>query len=131
VVLRTDDPLATREQLRSSDLADRTWFRFPEGTDPLWSAYWNGSEPDAAPRGEGPVVRTVHECIRAVLWDGVVGLAPFSADHIAAPAEGLTIVPLVGMPPSPLLVAWRTGDDSPLLRSFVGLSTQNPESGDH
>ncbi|GAA2024029.1 LysR substrate-binding domain-containing protein [Catenulispora yoronensis] len=121
VVLRSDDPLAGRAELRAADLADRRWFRFPEGTDALWSSYWSlGTQ-------EGPVVRTVHECIRAVLWDGIVGLAPFGGapgpdGHIAGPAEGLTIVPLLDMAPSPLLVAWRSGDANPLLRSFVELA---------
>jgi DNA-binding transcriptional LysR family regulator len=121
VVLRTDDPLAGRDELRTSDLADRRWFRFPEGTDALWSAYWSFGGHD------GPVVRTVHECIRAVLWDGVVGLAPFGGaagpdGHVAGPAEGLTIVPLAGVAPSPLIVAWRTGDANPLIPSFVELA---------
>ncbi|NUP49233.1 MAG: LysR family transcriptional regulator [Catenulispora sp.] len=118
VVLRSDDPLAGHAGLRVADLADRRWFRFPEGTDAAWSAYWNLGTHD------GPVVRTVHECIRAVLWDGIVGLAPFSAGgtHPAGPADGLTIVPLADMPPSPLLVAWRTGDANPLLHSFIELA---------
>jgi DNA-binding transcriptional LysR family regulator len=57
VVLRTDDPLAERDLLRLADLDDRTWFQFPDGTDPLWRAYWNGTKP-GEPLREGPVVRT-------------------------------------------------------------------------
>ncbi|MFF1907738.1 LysR family transcriptional regulator [Kitasatospora sp. NPDC058218] len=117
VVLRADDPLAGRELLHLADLDDRTWFRFPDGTDPLWQVYWNGNRP-GGPLREGPVVRTVHECIRAVLWNGTVGLAPLG--H--RPAEGLTVVPLADLPPSRLVVAWRTGDTDPLLRSFVALA---------
>ncbi|TYC08036.1 LysR family transcriptional regulator substrate-binding protein [Actinomadura syzygii] len=71
VVLRADDPLAGRPRLRSGELADRRWFRLPDGVDPLWRACWSG------PAGsDGPVVRTVHECLQAVLWNGSVGLAP-------------------------------------------------------
>ncbi|MFE2724245.1 LysR family transcriptional regulator [Kitasatospora sp. NPDC059327] len=117
VVLRADDPLAGRDLLRLADLDDRTWFRFPDGTDRRWRAYWAGARPDGPPR-EGPVVRTVHECVRAVLWKGTVGLAPVG--H--RPAEGLTVVPLADMPPSHLVVAWRTGDADPLIRSFVALA---------
>lgn len=117
VVLRSDDPLAGHPGLRLADLADRRWFRFPDGTDPAWKAYWNrGTQ-------EGPVVRNVHECVRAVLWDGIVGLAPFGREP-DGPAPGLTIVPLADMAPSPLIVAWRTGDGSPLVRSFIGLATR-------
>ncbi|WP_217140686.1 LysR family transcriptional regulator [Streptomyces sp. AC627_RSS907] len=108
--LRADDPLARRDSLAPADLADRRWFRFPEGTDPLWQAYWHGGEPRP-----GPVVRTVRECRQAVLWNGTVGMTLL--DH--EPGEGLAVVPLTGMPPSRLLVAWPEGDPGPLIRSFV------------
>jgi DNA-binding transcriptional LysR family regulator len=124
VVLRTDDPLANQDRLHLADLGDRTWFQFPEGTDPRWRAYWNGVKP-GEPLREGPVVRNVHECIRAVLWNGTLGLAPLGHELTSfgrEPVSGLTVVPLVDMPPSPLVVAWRAGDASPLLHSFVELA---------
>ncbi len=71
MVLRADDPLARHDQLRLAELSDRRWFRFPQGTDPVWQAYWNGGT-----SREGPVVRAVQECLHAVLWNGTVGLAP-------------------------------------------------------
>jgi DNA-binding transcriptional LysR family regulator len=111
VVLRTDDPLAARATLRLADLAGRRWFRLPEGTDPVWRAYWTV----AGPAGDGPVVRTVQECVQAVLWNGTVGLAPL--DH--ALTGGVTLVPLADMPPSRLVLAWRSADAGPLVRSFV------------
>lgn len=70
-VLRTDDPLASRTRLELADLADRRWFHFPDGTDPLWGAYWTGGE-----TREGPTVRAVQECRQAVLWNGTVGITP-------------------------------------------------------
>lgn len=109
-LLRADDPLAGRASLTPADLADRRWFRFPAGTDPLWQAYWHGGEPR-----RGPVVRTVRECQQVVLWNGTVGMT--LAEHV--PAEGLTVVPLTGLPPSPVLLAWPRADPSPLVRSFV------------
>jgi DNA-binding transcriptional LysR family regulator len=133
-VLRADDPLAARGVLRLADLEDRTWFRFPEGTDPVWGAYWNGRAL-GEPLRDGPVVRTVHECIRAVLWNGTVGLAPIThepgragerpaeAGLIAVPwPEGLTLVPLADMAPSRLVVAWRAEDVHPLARAFVEIA---------
>ncbi|CCB71344.1 LysR family transcriptional regulator [Streptantibioticus cattleyicolor] len=109
-LLRAGDPLAARATLTTADLAGRRWFRFPEGTDPLWRSYWNGGEPR-----EGPVVRTVQECRQAVLWNGTVGMTLLDDE----PVEGLTVVPLTDMPPSPAVVAWNTGDTNPLVRSFV------------
>jgi DNA-binding transcriptional LysR family regulator len=124
VVLRTDDPLAKQEVLHLADLHDRTWFQFPDGTDPLWRAYWNGVKP-GEPLRDGPVVRNVHECIRAVLWNGTLGLAPLGHELTTLGHEsvdGLTVVPLADMPPSTLIVAWRAGDANPLLQSFVELA---------
>jgi len=124
VVLRTDDPLAERDLLRLADLDDRTWFQFPDGTDPIWRAYWTGTKP-GEPLREGPVVRTIHECIRAVLWNGTVGLAPLGHELAPLgqePPDGLTVVPLADMPPSRLIVAWHADDANPLVHSFVELA---------
>jgi DNA-binding transcriptional LysR family regulator len=124
VVLRTADPLAGRVSLTLGDLAARRWFQLPAGTDPVWRDYWNGAG-QAGPAGqagqirEGPVVRTIHECLQAVLWNGTVGLAPLT--H-ALPA-GLTCVPLTDMPPSRLVVAWNSGRSKPLIRSFTQIAT--------
>jgi DNA-binding transcriptional LysR family regulator len=160
VVLRADDPLARAGSLTRADLAGRSWFRFPQGTDPLWQEYWNGGA------AEGPVVRVVPECLHAVLWSGTVGLMPLAGAPARRPAPapdrrtsapalypgardarshrndheasdlpehplrpfghdlppGLTVVPLTGMPPSRVLVAWKKGDTNPLVRSFVSLA---------
>jgi DNA-binding transcriptional LysR family regulator len=116
-VLRADDPLAGRDRLHLRELDDREWFQLPEGTDPLWRAYWNGSRP-GAPLRKGPIVRTVRECTQATLWNGTVGLAPLG--H-AMPA-GLTTVPLVDMPPSRLIIAWNRADPNPLVRSLTQIA---------
>ncbi|MER7468360.1 LysR substrate-binding domain-containing protein [Streptomyces sp. NPDC097981] len=113
-VLRADDPLARRKRLALADLADRRWFQFPDGTDPLWQSYWNSGEPR-----EGPVVRAVQECLQAVLWNGTVGMTPLGHN----PREELAVVPLTDMAPSRVVAAWNTGDPNPLIRSFVRIAT--------
>lgn len=113
-LLRADDPLAHHASLKLADLADRRWFRFPDGTDPRWQSYWGGGQ-----AREGPVVRAVHECRQAVLWNGTVGLAPL--DHL--PGAGLAVVPIIDMDPSRVVLAWREPDPNPLVRSFVQLAT--------
>ncbi|UAL71627.1 LysR family transcriptional regulator [Streptomyces angustmyceticus] len=112
-VLRADDPLARRDHLNLADLADRRWFQFPEGTDPIWQSYWNGGTPR-----EGPVVRVVQECLQAVLWNSTVGLAPLGHDL----PEPLTTVPLTDMPPSRVVAAWKADDTNPLIRSFTKIA---------
>lgn len=119
VVLRTDDPLARCQSLALQNLADREWFQLPEGTDPLWRAYWNGTQPGGLLHN-GPVVRTVHECLQAVLWNGTIGLSPLT--H--ALPDGLTCVPLTDMPPSRLIIAWNSTATNPLVRSFTHIADQ-------
>ncbi|MEV6984122.1 LysR substrate-binding domain-containing protein [Sphaerisporangium sp. NPDC051017] len=113
-VLRADDPLARRDRLKLADLADRRWFQFPDGTDPIWQSYWNGGEPR-----EGPVVRAVQECLQAVLWNGTVGMSPLGHDS----PEELVVVPLIDMAPSRVVAACNEGDANPLIRSFVQIAT--------
>ncbi|KIE27970.1 LysR family transcriptional regulator [Streptomyces sp. MUSC 125] len=113
-VLRADDPLARRGRLELADLADRSWFQFPDGTDPVWQSYWNGGEPR-----EGPVVRAVQECLQAVLWNGTVGMAPLG--H--SPPGELAVIPVMDMAPSRVVAAWNQGDANPLIQSFVRTAT--------
>jgi DNA-binding transcriptional LysR family regulator len=120
VVLRAGDPLARHDTLQMRDLDDRQWFQFPEGTDPVWRAYWNGTAPGGAFR-DGLVVRTVGECVQAVLWNGTIGLAPLTPlGHTWPP--GLTVVPLADMAPSRLVVAWNKADANPLIRSLIQIA---------
>ncbi|GIJ43699.1 LysR family transcriptional regulator [Virgisporangium aliadipatigenens] len=113
-VLRENDPLAGRDSIRLADLESRPWFQLPEGVDPAWRAYWNGLR-DPGARPAGMVVRTVSECVQAVVWNGVTGIAPRTHPLPA----GLCWVRLADMPPSPLVVAWATARRDPLIRSFV------------
>ncbi|MFC5064880.1 LysR family transcriptional regulator [Actinomycetospora atypica] len=114
VVLRVDDPLAGREKIELHELAARRWFRFPEGTDLVWSAYWIAGD---GTRSDGPVVRTAHECLQAVRWNGSVGLIPLGHDL----PDGLVAVEIADQPPSRVVIAWAT-DADPLVRSFVALA---------
>jgi DNA-binding transcriptional LysR family regulator len=120
VVMRTDDPLAGRTSLSSADLAGRRWVRLPEGTDPVWSAYWTGGPPD----GRSPVVRTIQECLQAALWNRISALAPIDQPL----PDGLVAVPFRDRPPSDLVVAWPKSGRSPLVRSFVRVATNGWEA---
>ncbi len=122
-VLRADDPLAGRDSLRLDDLAGRPWFRFPDGTDPVWAAFWGGRH---TARRSGPVVRTAQECLQSVLWSGTVGLIPLGHSL----PEGLIAVPLADMPPSQLVIAWNGSGPGPLVRSFVRVATATWRHGE-
>ena len=47
----------------------------PRGDGSIWRAYWNGTKPGGKPR-DGPVVRTITECLQGTLWNGTVGMMP-------------------------------------------------------
>jgi hypothetical protein len=119
-VLRVDDPLAGREVVHMSDVAGRPWFQLPEGTDPVWRAFWNGTKPGGTLR-DGPVVRTITECLQGTLWNGTVGMMPMG--H--ALPEGLACVRLAGMPASRLILAWNSTSSNPLIRSFGRIAVAN------
>ncbi|MEU2931092.1 LysR substrate-binding domain-containing protein [Streptomyces sp. NPDC007251] len=110
-IMRVNDPLAERTSVSVADLVGRKWVRLPDGTDPVWTAYWTGGAPDTAL----PVMRTIQECLQAALWNGTSALAPVDQPL----PDGLVAVPFSGRPPSDLVVAWPKAGRSPLVRSFV------------
>ncbi len=110
VVVREDDPLLQNASVSVDALGGRQWVRLPEGSDPVWVAYWTG------PAGEDALVtRTVQECLQAVLWNGMSVLAPL--DQVLPP--GLRTVPADDRAVNELMLVWRDGDPNPLVRSFV------------
>lgn len=115
VVVRDTDPLASRTSVPLSELRDRRWFRLPDSADPLWRDYWAGGR--ASADGTDTVVRTVRECIQAVLWSDAIGLAPLTINR----PRTIAIVPVDGVAPSPLVVAWRRRDRRPMVQDFIDL----------
>ncbi|MEU2422252.1 LysR family transcriptional regulator [Streptomyces sp. NPDC007851] len=111
VVLRDDDPFAAHASLTSADLAGRRWLRLPEGADPAWTSYWTGRGDNDA----SPVMRTIQECLQAVLWNNTSALAPVDQPM----PDGLVVVPLSDRPASDLVVAWPRTALSPLVRGFI------------
>lgn len=124
VVMRENDPLAHRSSVTADDLTDRRWVRLPAETDPAWTAYWTCGTPD----GAALELRTIQECLQAVLWNGTSALAPLDQPLPA----GLVTVPFPDRPPSRLVVAWSKTARSPLIRSFVRTAAEGygaPDDG--
>jgi DNA-binding transcriptional LysR family regulator len=118
VVIARSDPVARQEFTTVAALSGRTWIRLPDGTDPVWSAYWTVADD----RPHHPVVRTIQECLRTAAWNGTLVIAPLGQ----ALPEGLVCVPLTDRPPSRVVLAWRAGDPSRLVRSFARLAAGQP-----
>ncbi len=112
LVVREDDPLAAESSVRLAALPERRWVRLPADTDRVWTAYWTGA---GSAVDQGTPMRTIQECLQAVLWDGMSALAPL--EQVTPP--GLVTVPVADRPPSRLVLAWPAADPSPLVRSFV------------
>lgn len=106
VVLRADDPLATRPALTPDDLATRRWVHLPDGIDPAWAAYWTGGPPDPT----APPARTIQECLQAVRWNRTCALAPLDqplpADLVAVPYPDRPRPPSSSPGPSPPAARW-------------------------
>ncbi|MER8184901.1 LysR substrate-binding domain-containing protein [Kitasatospora sp. NPDC094015] len=113
--LAVDDPLAGRGTVAVGELRDRPWIRLPEEADPAWRGYWSAGADGAA---SGPVVRSVAECLHAVLWQGAVGVLPAAAAHRHR-TEGIAFVPVTGHPPSRVVLAWPSADPDPLVLAFA------------
>ncbi|AUG78853.1 LysR family transcriptional regulator [Kitasatospora sp. MMS16-BH015] len=118
-VLAADDPLGRRPALTVAELRARPWIRLPDAADPAWRAYWAGESEGSAPAGAtvppprsaplpravaGPVVRTVPECLHAVVWQRAVGLLPAGTEATHR-ADGIRFVPVTDYPPSRAVLA--------------------------
>ncbi|WP_328609872.1 LysR substrate-binding domain-containing protein [Amycolatopsis sp. NBC_00345] len=117
LVVRDDDPLAGQASVRLADLPDRRWVRLPADTDRVWREYWTVA---TAATDEDAPMRTIQECLQAVLWNGMSALAPL--DQVT-PA-GLVTVPVTDRPPSRLVLAWPATRPSPLVGSFVRIAAE-------
>ncbi len=128
VAVEAADPLAARPSLVRGDLKDHLGIRLPESADALWRAYW-----ELGNSGTGPVVRSVDECLHAVLWQHAVAVVPEQVTSMY-PVKGISYVPLSDVSPARLILAWRRSDHSPLVsaylnafRSVVAQSTPGPQ----
>jgi DNA-binding transcriptional LysR family regulator len=117
-VLPTWHPLAGRERIAISDLADEHWLQMP-GRDSVWRDFWLASSHrgGAAPL-LGPEVRTVDEQLAATATGGYVSLAPQSVAASYA-RSGISYVPVADIEPSAVAIGWRHGDQRESVRRFV------------
>ena len=117
VVMLDSDPIAQRDSVSLTELDGRRWIRLPEGTDPIWTAYWmgNGADLDG---GDSPIVRTIQESLQSVLWSNASTFAPLNQ----ALPDGLVNIPVLDKVPSQLVVAWKRSEDNPIVRSFVDVA---------
>jgi len=126
-VLPVEHPLAGRAELRLAELAGEPWVLTPRASWPPWHASY-----DEDYRAAGFVPDVV---ARAPSVPNLLGLvaAGVGVTRLAASSRGLSdarvaFVPLVDDHVS-TVVAWRPGDDRPLLRALVELSADLATAG--
>ncbi|MGW5644384.1 LysR family transcriptional regulator [Saccharopolyspora sp. NPDC003752] len=117
LVASSESPLAEREKVTIADVADEPFVgrRAPE----YWRDFWLAAES----RGPHPVrlgaeVSSVDECFEAILSRRGVAFTQASTQRYYD-RPGLAFVPVEGLAPSPLAIAWRNDLDAQPVRDFV------------
>ncbi|MBB2935118.1 DNA-binding transcriptional LysR family regulator [Amycolatopsis bartoniae] len=87
-------------------------------TAPVPGARWTGPDTSLLDWKPGPVVHDTGQYLSAIRLGEAIGLAPRTVVSAASP-EGINVVPVVGLPPSELHVAWLATATSPDLARFV------------
>jgi DNA-binding transcriptional LysR family regulator len=124
-VLPKDHPLAVRDSVRPEDVVGEPWI-WVEGGDPQARAFWSLEEHrDGRPLREGTRVNSFEEAFGAV----AAGLAITCQAESAVRAVGagfpeLAFVPLEGVAPAHVAVAWRTAHETELAREFVRIALE-------
>lgn len=117
LVTSSDSPLAGRESISVEDVADEPFVgrRAPE----YWRDFWLAVE-SRGPHAVrlGAEVASVDECFEAILSRRGVAFTQTSTQRYYD-RPGLAFVPVQGLPPSPLAVAWRNDMDAQPVRDFV------------
>jgi DNA-binding transcriptional LysR family regulator len=118
-VLREDHPLAGREEVRPQDLVGEPWI-WVEGADPITRAFWSLEEHRERPLQSGTRVNSFEEAFGAVAAGLAITCQAESAVRaVGVGFPGLRFVRLAGAAPARVAVAWRTGQETELVRAFV------------
>jgi DNA-binding transcriptional LysR family regulator len=138
VAMPADGPLARRIERRLpgpeipvdfADLLDEPFLALPRSAGPL-REYWLATDARGGkPPAVGAEITSVGETYEALLdGRGIVLLASGNAPLVAL--DGVITRPVRGLAPSQLALAWRTGDQRPLVRDYVRACGQTrPFSG--
>ncbi|MDG4826289.1 LysR family transcriptional regulator [Asanoa sp. WMMD1127] len=128
VALAASHPLAGRDTIAFADLRDEPFLALPPSSGPLRD-FWLATDQRAGhPVRIAAEVSTSEETAESVAAGlGVVLLAAGNAALLRRPDVALR--PVTGLPPAELVLAWRAGDDRPLLhalRTAVRQATGRP-----
>ena len=119
LAIRPEHPLAERTVVHPDDLRDLPWLRVPADRGP-WPAFWFRREGDGP---VGPVIKTADEWVAAIeAGRGVAFTMPTVMQDFTT--ARITVVPVQGLEPAEVLLAWRQDRSGPLVRSLVRTSEE-------
>lgn len=111
--VRATDPLAARASVSRADFRHDAPIRFPPGRDVGWTRHW---QPVAA--AAGPVVRSVDECLHAILWESAQALVPAQV-ATGHPVPGISYVPVRDVPDARMVLASRRAARSAMVTAYL------------
>jgi DNA-binding transcriptional LysR family regulator len=107
-------PLARKAELSMRDLHETTVIR-PASPDPVWNHFWTAGCSQTIDARTLEIALEMISARRAVAISAA-GWARFY------PRPGVRNLPVAGLPPSEVALAWRRGETNPLVRRFVDLA---------
>jgi DNA-binding transcriptional LysR family regulator len=94
-----------------------------------WRDFWLAVEQrEGHPVQVGTEVATVDECFEAILAGRGMAFTQASTERFYA-RPGLAFVPMEGLPPSEVAIAWRDDAAGPLVREFVEIARREADMG--
>lgn len=117
LVTSTDFPLASRRRISVEEVLDKAFVarRAPE----YWRDFWLATDARGPHTVKlGAEVGSVDECFEAILSGRGVAFTQASTQRFYD-RPGLTFIPVEGLPPSSLAIAWRNDMDAPPVNDFV------------
>ncbi len=114
LAVRPEHPLAQRDSVTPADLRELPWLRVPAPRGP-WPDFWFPRSPTGR---VGPLIRTADEWVTAIeAGRGFAFTMPTVMENFATARVG--VVPVDGVTPAAVLLAWRSSNPDPLLNAFV------------
>jgi DNA-binding transcriptional LysR family regulator len=115
VALAAQHPLAARAALDFADLLDEPFLALPPSSGALRDFWLATDSRGGRPPVIGAEVASTEETVEALTAG--LGICLVAAGNAALiTRDGILTRPVSGLPPSELVLAWRAGDDRPLLR---------------
>jgi DNA-binding transcriptional LysR family regulator len=119
LAIRPEHPLATRTTVDAEDLRDLPWLRVPADRGP-WPTFWFRNEGEGP---TGPLIRTADEWVTAIeSGRGAAFTMPTVMQDFTT--ARIAVIPVEGLPPAEVLLAWRPERSDPVITAFIRASEE-------